>query len=87
MGVTAAVGVVLGILLGRSYTVSALAGALGMAAVAVMVVEQRLILLLAALICLLVLVRHIPSIRRLIRGEEERLSRVEDISYKFDEKF
>ena len=87
VGVTAALGVVLGVLLGRSYTVGALAGALGMAAVAVMVVEQRLILLLTALICLLVLVRHIPSIRRLIRGQEERLSRVEDISYKFDEKF
>ena len=38
-------------------------------------------------ICLLMLVRHIPSIRRVFRREEEKLSRIEDISYKFDEKF
>ena len=33
------------------------------------------------------LLHHIPAIRRVFRREEEKLSRVEDISYKFDEKF
>ena len=64
-----------------------LTAALAMAAVAVMVVESRLVLILTALICLLVLLHHIPGLRRVFRGEEEKLSRVQDISYKFDEDF
>ena len=52
-----------------------------------MVVEKQLILILTALICLLVLLHHIPAMRRMLRGTEEKLSRKEDISYKFDEKF
>ena len=87
VGVTAAVGVIAGIWFGKSLTLGAMAGTLAMAAVAVMVVEEQLILILTALICLLMLVRHIPAIRRVFRGQEEKLSLAEDLSYKFDEKF
>ena len=89
LGITAALGVGLGTWLDKSFTVGALAGAVSMAAVAVMVMEdpQQLILILVALTCLLVLVHHIPSLLRILRHQEEKLSRVEDISYKFDEKF
>ena len=87
VGVSAAAAVILGTWLGKSFTVGAVAGAVAMAAVAVMVVELHLILILTVLICLLVLVRHIFALRRYFRGQEEKLSRVEDISYKFDEKF
>jgi glycerol-3-phosphate acyltransferase PlsY len=87
VGVLAALGVIAGIWIFKSLTLGAVFGALAMAAVAVMVVEDRLILILTALICLLVLLHHIPGLLRVLRGQEEKLSRVEDISYKFDEKF
>ena len=87
MGITAALGVAAGIWFGKSFTVGAMAGTLVMAIVAVMVVEEQLILIITALICLQMLVRHIPSIRRILRGQEERLSLAEDLSYRFDEKF
>lgn len=87
VGVTAAVGVIAGTWLGKSLTVGAVAGAVAMAAVSVMVLDAQLILILTVLIDLLVLVYHIPSLRRILRHREEKLSRVEDISYKFDEKF
>ena len=87
VGVLAALGIIIGIWIFKSLTVGAVLGALAMAAVAVMVVESRLVLILTALICLLVLLHHIPGLRRVFRGEEEKLSRVQDISYKFDEDF
>ena len=87
VGVTAAAGVIAGIWIFKTLSMGAVVGALAMAAVAVMVVEKQLILILTALICLLVLLHHIPAMRRMLRGTEEKLSRKEDISYKFDEKF
>ena len=87
MGITAALGVAAGIWFGKSFTVGAMAGTLVMAIVAVMVGEEQLILIITALICLQMLVRHIPSIRRILHGQEEKLSLAEDLSYKFDEKF
>ena len=71
----------------KSLTLGAMAGTLAMGAVAVMVVDNQLNLILTGIICLLMLLHHIPAIRRVFRREEEKLSRVEDISYKFDEKF
>ncbi len=87
VGITAALGVIAGIWFGKSLSWGAVAGAAAMAAVAVMVLDAQLILILAALIAALVLVRHIPSLRRILRHQEEKLSLKEDISYKFDEKF
>ena len=42
--------------------------------------------ILTAFTCALVLVHHIPSLARLLRGQEEKLSLVQDLGYKFDEK-
>ena len=87
VGITAALGVAAGTWLGRSLSIGALAGAVAMVAVAVMVLDAQLILILTALIGLLVLARHLPALGRIFRREEEKLSLKEDISYKFDEKF
>ena len=87
VGVSAALAAVVGIWFGKSLSWGAVACAAVMIAVSVMVVDAQLILILAALIALLVLVRHIPSLRRILRHEEEKLSLKQDISYKFDEKF
>ena len=87
VGVVTLLVVIVGTWLGKTYSMGAIAGAVTMIAVTVMVVDPRLILILTALIALLVLVRHIPAIRRMIRKEEEKISLEQDISYKFDEKF
>ncbi len=87
VGVTAALAAIVGIWLGKSLSWGAVACAAGMIAVAVMVVEPQLIVILSALIALLVLVRHVPALRRILRGQEEKISFKQDISYKFDEKF
>lgn len=87
VGVVTLLAVAVGTWLGKTYSMGAIAGAVAMIAVTVMVVDPRLILILTALIALLVLVRHIPAIRRMIRKEEEKISLEQDISYKFDEKF
>ena len=86
VGVSAALAVILGIWLGKSFTLAAVAGAVVAEVVAVMVLETPLILILTTFTCLLVLVHAIPGLRRVLRRQEEKLSRVEDISYKFDEK-
>ena len=87
VGVTVAAAVILGTWLGKTYSMGAIAGAVALAAVSVLVVDEQLILILAALTAGLVLVRHIPAIRRILRRQEEKISLVQDISYKFDEKF
>ena len=71
----------------RYLSLGALAAALAVIVIAVLVVDARLVLLLTVGMGLLVIVRHIPAIRRISKGEEPRLNFVEDLSYKFDEKF
>ena len=55
--------------------------------VAVLMVDDRLVLILCILTASIVLVKNLPAIRRIPRKQEMRLSLEEDISYKFDEKF
>ena len=86
LGISAALGVILGTWLGKSFTFGAVFGALALAGVEVMVLDAPLILILTAFTCALVLVHHIPSLARLLRGQEEKLSLVQDLGYKFDEK-
>ena len=71
----------------RYLSLGAVVAALTVVVVAVLVVDGRIVLLLTVGMALLVIVRHIPALRRLTRGEEPRLNFVEDLSYKFDEKF
>jgi glycerol-3-phosphate acyltransferase PlsY len=87
VGATAALAVIVCTWLGKTYSFGALGGAVAMAAVSVMVVENNLILILSALIALLVVLRHIPAIVRILRRQEEIISLEQDITYKFDEKF
>ena len=60
----------------RYLSLGAIAGALASILVAVLVVDDRLVLL-----------KNFPAIRRISQKTEMRLSLEEDISYKFDEKF
>ena len=69
----------------RYPSVGALAGAVVCVMVSVLAVDNALRLRLALLTAGLVLIRHIPSVVRLLRHTEPRLSFEEDITYKLDE--
>jgi len=87
IGISAALAVAAGTWFGKTLSMGAIAGAVVTLIVSVLVIDARLIMILSALIAGLVLVHHLPAMRRLLRREEEQISLKEDISYKFDEKF
>ena len=71
----------------RYLSLSAIVGAAASIRVAVLMVDDRLLLMLCVLTAAIVLVKNLPALRRIARKQEMRLSLEEDISYKFDEKF
>ena len=71
----------------RYLSAGAMAGALASILVTVLVVDGSLLRMLLILTAGIVLVKNLPAIRRIANGTEMRLSREEDISYKFDETF
>ena len=87
VGIAAAVVGILITLLTRYLSLGALAAAFSMAAVSVLIVDDSLISSIVYITAGLVLLRHIPSLLRLLRNKEPRLSFERDISYKLDEKF
>ena len=87
VGVSAAVVMIAVIWLSRYLSLGAAAGAAISIVTALLVVDDRLVMLLTIFSALLVLIYHVPALLRLSQGKEERLSFEEDITYKFDEKF
>ncbi len=61
-------------------------GALAYILAGLLVLDDNLIILLSVFTAGLVLIKHVPAISRLIKGNEIKFSFEEDISYKFDEK-
>jgi len=85
VGIAAAVVTAAVMGLTRYLSLGTLAGMVVYVMVAVLAVDDPLLLRLALLTAALILVRHIPSIIRLVRRTEPRLSFKEDITYKLDE--
>ena len=71
----------------RYLSLGAIAGSLVVFITAILVVDMRLVMILALLTAGLVLFRHIPAAVRLVQRREPRLSFQEDITYKLDETF
>ena len=69
----------------RYLSLGTLAGAVVCVMVAVLAVDDALILRLTLMTAGLVFLKHIPAILRLFRRTEPRLSLEEDITYKLDE--
>ena len=69
----------------RYLTLGTLAGAVVCVMVAVLAVDEALVLRLFLMTAALVFIKHIPAIVRLFRHTEPRLSLEEDITYKLDE--
>lgn len=80
--------VVLAMLFFTKYiSVAAMAGAAFMAIASLLILEDKLLILLAVFTAALVIIKHIPSIGKISKGLEEKYSFRLDLSYKFDEKF
>jgi len=85
VGIAAAVLILAASWFTRYLSLGALAGALVVIITSILVVDERLTMVLCILFALLVIVRHIPSVMRVLNRQEERLSFQEDITYKLDE--
>ena len=73
--------------LSRYFSLAALACALVLAITALLMVDDPLSIRLSMMAAGAVVLFHLPSIPRMLRKTEPRLSFEQDISYKFDEKF
>ena len=85
VGIAAAVATAAVIGLSRYLSLGTIAGAVVYIMVAVLAVDDALLLRLALMTAGLVLFKHIPAMIRLVLRSEPRLSLKEDITYKLDE--
>ena len=87
LGIATAVLVIAGTFLTRYLAVGAMAGAVAAIVVSILLVDSGILRILCVLTAAIVLIRHLPSIRRIAEKKELRMSLEEDISYKFEEPF
>jgi glycerol-3-phosphate acyltransferase PlsY len=85
VGASAAVVMLIVFFLTRYFSLGALSGAAIVIVVALLMVDDRLLMMLCICSAGLVFLYHIPAIRRLSQGREERFNFREDITYKLDE--
>ena len=85
VGVAAAIIILAVIVVTRYISLGTTVGAAASLLVAVLVIDDSLLLRLVLMTAGLVLIQHIPSLVRLFRGTEPRLSFEKDITYKLDE--
>lgn len=85
VGVAAAVIMLAVTALTRYVSLGTAVGALVSMLVAVLVINDSLLLRLTLMTAGLVLLRHIPALVRVFRGREPRLSYEKDITYKLDQ--
>lgn len=71
----------------KRMSVAAFVSGFTFALFSLLTVDQKINIILMAFCALLVVIRQIPAIIRVSKGQEEKLSLKEDLSYKFDEKF
>ena len=85
VGVASAIVIFAVTVLTRYISLGTTVGALVSLLVAVLVIDDALLLRLTLMTAGLVILRHIPSIVRIFRHTEPRLSYEKDITYKLDE--
>ena len=71
----------------RYMAISALVAALAMAVAPLLIIEDKVASYICAFIGVAVIVRHFKDIVKVFKGQTEKVSFREDLSYKFDEKF
>lgn len=86
-GITALLALAAALWFTRYVSLSTMTAAALFIIVALLQVDDRNAMLLCVFMGLIVLIKHIPAIKRLREHTELRLSFEKDISYKFDQKF
>ena len=72
----------------KYVSLGTVAGALVVMMFSLLTLEDRLLILLVVFTGLAVIIKHIPAMARMINGQEEKLElKMQDLRYKFDEKF
>ena len=84
-GIAAGIFMLAVITLSRYISLGVIAGSVICAVVAVLLVDDSLLMRLVMFSAALVLIKHIPALIRVIRKSEPRLSFERDITYKLDE--
>ena len=87
LGIVVAVFVLAVLFFTKYISLAAIVGAGFMAVASLLILDDKLLILLAVFTGALVIIKHIPSIGRILKGQEEKYSFRLDLSYKFDEKF
>ena len=87
VGIACAAVCAIGTWFSRYVSLGTVIGAVLMIITGVLMVDDRLCLSLLIAAAALVILRHLPSLLRISRGQEERLSFKEDLTYKLDQKF
>ena len=87
VGAVTAVAAVGFLFLTKYFSVATVAAAVIATVTTILTVENgKLIIIIMAVTAGAIIVKHIPSLRRVLNGQETRLSLENDLSYKFDEK-
>ena len=87
VGIAAAAVCAVGIWFTRYLSLGTVLGAVIMIITSIFMVDNTISVALLIGAAALVILRHIPALLRISRGEEERLSFQKDLTYKLDEKF
>lgn len=87
VGIAAAAVIAIVTFASKYVSLGTFAGAFAVILFSVLVIDDRLIMLLTIFSAAAVIVKHIPAIRRIMRGKERKFSFDLDLSYKLDEKF
>ena len=87
LGITLALLVVAVVWLTRYLSLAAIMGALALMAASFLIMENRLCIYLMIITGAVVLIRHIPNVKKILNGQEIKYTLREDLTYKLDNKF
>ena len=87
MGIAAAAVCAAGAWASKYFSLGAMLEAVVVIITSVLVVENEIAMRLLIACAALVIVKHLPALRRILRGREEKFSFRRDLTYKLDEKF
>ena len=85
VGIAAAVACALVLYLTKYFALATMAGAVVAAVTSILTVDVNLVVYLMCITAGVVIIKHIPALRRIIAGTETKLSLQNDLGYKFDE--
>ena len=87
LGIVVALVVIAMLYFTKYISLATVFGAGFMAVASLLILEDKLLIILAVLTAAAVIVKHIPALGRIARKQEEKIAFRLDLSYKFDDRF